>query len=72
MLDAHRAVVTRDQNTIALTLADVGTVVGTALDELRPSLAAEVRASGEISLLRRRIAATGDVARSAQRLRALA
>jgi hypothetical protein len=72
VLDAHRAVLTRDRNTLTLTLADVGTVAGAALQQLRPSLVADVRASGAISLLERHIAATGDVARSAQRLKALA
>jgi hypothetical protein len=72
VLDAHRAVLSRDQNTFALTLADVGIVAGTALEKLRPSLVADVRASGAISLLERHIAATGDLARTAQRLKALA
>jgi hypothetical protein len=72
VLDAHRAVLTRDQNTLTLTLADVGTVAGAALEKLSPSLVADVRATGAISLLTRHIAATNDVARSARRLRALA
>lgn len=72
VLDVHRAVLTRDRSTVTLTLADIGTVAGAALERLRPSLAADVRASGTISLLRRHVAATGDVARSAQRLRTLA
>jgi hypothetical protein len=72
VLDAHRAVLSRDRNTLTLTIADVGTVAGAALEELRPSLVADVRASGAISLLDRHIAATGDVARAARRLRALA
>jgi hypothetical protein len=72
VLDAHRAVITRDQNTVTLTLVDVGTVAGAALEKLRPSLAAEVRASGAVSLLRRHVTALSDVARSAERLRALA
>jgi hypothetical protein len=71
VLDAHRAVVTGDRNTIALTLADVGTVAATALDELKPSLAADVRATGATPLLTRRIGAAGDVARTARRFRAL-
>ena len=35
-LDAHRAVFDRDQNTVTLTVADVGTVAATALAVLRP------------------------------------
>ena len=38
-LDAHRAVFDRDQNTVTLTVADVGTVAATALAVLRPQLA---------------------------------
>jgi len=72
VLDAHRAVLSRDQNTIVLTLGDVGTLAGAALEKLRPSLAAQVRASGAVSLLQRRIDTAGDIARSAQRLRTLA
>jgi hypothetical protein len=71
VLDAHRAVLMRDRNTITLTLADVGTVAATVLEALRPSLAADVKSSGTISLLTRRSATIGDVARTAQRLRAL-
>jgi hypothetical protein len=72
VLDAHRALLTRDQDTITLTLADVGTVAGVALEKLRPSLAADVQATGAISLVRRHTAAIGDIARGARRLRALA
>jgi hypothetical protein len=72
VLDAHRAVLTRDRSTITLTLADVGTVAGAALQTLRPSLAADVRATGATALLTRHIPATGDLARTARRLRALA
>lgn len=69
--DAHRAVLARDQNTLTLTLADVGTVAATALEKLRPGLVAEVRASGPVLLLERHITAAGDIARSVQRLRVL-
>jgi uncharacterized membrane protein HdeD (DUF308 family) len=72
VLDAHRAVLARDQNTLTLTLADVGTVAGVALEHLNPSLAAQVQASGAVSLLRRHVDAAADVARAAQRLNALA
>jgi hypothetical protein len=72
VLDAHSAVLSRDQSTLTLTLADVGTVAGAALQQLKPGLVADVRASGAISLLRRHVAAAGDVARAAQRLKALA
>jgi uncharacterized membrane protein HdeD (DUF308 family) len=72
VLDAHRAVLSRDQNTITLTLADVGIVAATALQKLSPALAAELHDSGAVTVLRRHLAEGGDLARTAQRLRALA
>jgi uncharacterized membrane protein HdeD (DUF308 family) len=72
VLDAHRTVLARDQNTLVLTLADVGTVAGVALQTLRPDLAAQLEASGTVELLRRRVAAAGDLARTSRRLNALA
>ena len=50
-LDAHRAVFERDQNTVTLTLVDVGTVAGAALEKLRPELAAQLEATSRIDLL---------------------
>ena len=72
VLDAHRAVLARDRSTITLTLFDVGTVAGAALEKLRPGLVDDVRASGAVALLTRHVGAVGDVARAAQRLRVLA
>ena len=73
VLDAHRAIIARDQDTVTLTLADVGIVTGAALQKLRPSLAAKLEASGRITLLERRIGSTaGDLARVAEQLRVLA
>ena len=43
--DVHRAVFERDQDTVTLTLADVGTVVAAALAQVRPSLADADRAA---------------------------
>ena len=71
VLDAHRAVLARDQSTFTLTLADVGTVAGAALEKLSPGVAARVQTSSPVALLRRGIGAGDDVARSAERLRAL-
>ena len=72
-LDVHRAVFQRDQNTITLTLADVGTVAAAALATLRPDLAAEVENSGKIVVVKHKIGgATGDLARLARDVRVVA
>ena len=71
--DAHRAVFAHDQDTVTLTLVDVGTVAGAALEKLRPDLAAKLEATNRIDLLSRRIGSvTGDLARTAERVRLLA
>ena len=49
--DVHRAVFDHDQDTISLTLVDVGTVAGEALQSFRPKLAAQVEGASRISLL---------------------
>jgi hypothetical protein len=72
-LDVHRAVFSRDQNTITLTLADVGTVAAAALTAVRPKLAAEVEDSGPIVVVKRKIGgATGDLARLGRDVRIVA
>jgi hypothetical protein len=72
-LDVHRAVFQRDENTITLTLADVGTVAGGALQTLRPKLAAQVQDSGRIVVVKRKIGgATGDLARLGRDVRVVA
>ena len=69
-LDAHRALFQRDENTLALTLVDVGTVVGAALQTLRPELASEVRDSGQVVVARQDIgSATGTAVRVARDVR---
>ena len=71
--DAHRAVFARDEDTVTLTLVDVGTVAGAALEKLRPDLAAKLEATNRVDLLSRRIGGvTGDLARTAERVRLLA
>ncbi len=52
--DVHRAVLQGSQNTLTLTLADLGTVVRAALDQFRPDLARRID-SGNVVLLRRDI-----------------
>ena len=72
-LDVHRAVFDHDQNTISLTLVDVGTVAGEALQSFRPKLAAQVERAGRISLLRERVGGTAtDIARIGDKVRFLA
>jgi hypothetical protein len=41
--DVHRAVFDRDQNTLTLTLADVGSVAAAEVERFRPKLAGEIR-----------------------------
>ncbi|HEY7632526.1 MAG TPA: hypothetical protein VH817_17605 [Thermoleophilaceae bacterium] len=71
--DVHRAVFNRDQNTLALTLADVGTVAGAAVEKFQPKLAAQMRRQGQVTLITRDLgSAVGDLARLASKIRALA
>jgi hypothetical protein len=53
VLDVHRALFARDADTVTLTLADVGTVVGAALEVVRPSLARRFDEDASVTLLRR-------------------
>jgi hypothetical protein len=72
-LDVHRAVFDRDQDTISLTLVDVGTVAGEALRSFRPKLAAQVEGASRISVLRERVGGTAtDIARIGDEVRFLA
>jgi hypothetical protein len=65
-LDAHRAVFEHDQNTVVLTLADVGTVVAAAVHVLRPDLARQVEDSGHVAVVHRDLGSAGaDAARIA-------
>ncbi len=71
--DAHRAVFQHNQNTVVLTLSDVGTVAGAAIQKLRPSLAAQLDRGGRVELVNNDVGqATGGLARLARRVRALA
>ncbi len=73
VLDVHRAVLHRDQDTVTLTLADVGTVAAEALRTVKPQLADQIADSGRVVLLRRRVGAvTGDLARVAEGVQILA
>ncbi|HEU0024241.1 MAG TPA: hypothetical protein VFQ12_06400 [Thermoleophilaceae bacterium] len=71
--DAHRAVFDRDKDTVTVTVADVGTVLAAALEQLRPELASKVDATGRVSLVTRDLGSlSGDLARLADRVRAAA
>jgi len=56
--DVHRALFSRDEHTVTLTLTDVGTVLAAALQQLRPSLARQVEATGRVEIVRRNIGDT--------------
>jgi hypothetical protein len=63
--DVHRAVLDRDQDTVTLTIADVGTVLAGALEQLQPDLARQVEATDRIALFERSL---GDVGGAAVRV----
>ncbi len=52
-LDAHRAIFERDENTVALTVADIGTVAAAAVQAVRPALARDLHDSGRITIVER-------------------
>jgi hypothetical protein len=56
--DVHRALFDRDEQTVTLTVADVGTVLAAAVQQVRPSLARQVEATGNVAIVRRDV---GDV-----------
>jgi hypothetical protein len=49
--DVHRALFLRDQNTLTLTVADIGTVLAAAVQRLRPQLAEDLERTGGVSLI---------------------
>jgi hypothetical protein len=68
--DVHRALFKRDQNTVTLTVADVGTVLAAALEKVRPSLAKDLDSTGRVELVKRNIGdASGTLVRVADRVR---
>ena len=71
--DVHRALIDRDQDTLTLTLRDVGVVLAGALQAVRPELADELRRADDVSLLTRDTGPVGgDLVRAADRIRLLA
>src|SRR5918997_3774067 len=71
--DVHRAVFDRDQHTLTLALADVGTMVAAGLEVVRPALAERVDTTRRIEVVRRDIdSASADAVRAADAIRLLA
>ena len=71
--DVHRAVFDRDENTLTLTLADVGSVAAAAVERFQPKLAAQMRRQGQVTLLKRNVGdAAARLARLAEKVRVLA
>jgi hypothetical protein len=70
--DVHRALFKRDKNTVTLTIADVGTVLAAALEQVRPSLARELRSTERVEIVRENIgslsATLADIAERVQLL----
>ena len=71
--DVHRALIDRDQDTLTLTLRDVGVVLAGAVQAVRPELADDLRRAEDVSLLTRDAGpVAGDAVRAADRIRLLA
>lgn len=71
--DVHRALFTRDEATLTLTLRDIGVVLAGALQAARPELADELRTTTRVDLLTRDAGpVVGDAVRAADRIRLLA
>ena len=49
--DVHRAIFKHDKNTVTLTVADVGVVVGSALEQLAPKVAKRIRSRSTAPIL---------------------
>ena len=71
--DVHRALFDRDQNTLTLTVADIGTIVAAGLQVVRPSLARQVEKTGAVEIVSRDIGTfSAEAARAARTVRLLA
>jgi hypothetical protein len=71
--DVHRALFKRDQNTVTLTIADVGTVLAAALQEVRPALAKDLQSTQRVEVLRENIGSlSATLADIAERIRIIA
>jgi hypothetical protein len=71
--DVHRALFKRDQSTVTLTLADVGTVLSAALERVDPAAARELRSTKRVDVVRRDIGdLSATLADIAERIKLLA
>jgi hypothetical protein len=71
--DVHRAVFSRNQDTVTLAVSDVGTVLAAALEKLRPAVARKVDSTNRVELVRRDIGrASADLTDFAEDVRLLA
>lgn len=71
--DLHRALFKRDKNTVTLTIADVGTVLAAALEQVRPPLARRLRSTERVEVVRDDIGSlSATLADIAERVRLLA
>ena len=66
--DVHRALIDRDEDTLTLTLRDIGVVLAGAVQAVRPELADELRRADDVALLTRDAGPVGgDLVRAADR-----
>ena len=71
--DVHRALVDRDEDTLTLTLRDIGVVLAGAVQAVRPELADELRRADDVSVLTRDTGPmSADLIRVAERIRLVA
>jgi hypothetical protein len=71
--DVHRALFKRDKNTVTLTIADVGTVLAAALEQVRPSLAKQLRSTERVEVIKENIwSLSATLANIAERVQILA
>jgi hypothetical protein len=71
--DVHAALFDRDQHTLTLTVADVGTIVAAGLEVVQPSLARRVQANPRVEVVHRDIGTvSAKAARAAKTVRLLA
>jgi hypothetical protein len=71
--DVHRALFARDEDTVTLALADVGTMVAAALDVVQPSLARRIETTQKLEVIRRDVgSANATLVRAADTIKLLA
>jgi hypothetical protein len=71
--DVHRAVFARDESTVTLALADVGTMVAAALEVVQPSLARRIETAGRVEVVERDVGSVNaEVVRAADTIKLLA